>query len=285
MTKHLSTKSIQQQLQHATHKLASISDYPHSEARSLLAFVLNQPISWLIAWPEFNLSDQHTNVFSRLIKRRAKGEPLAYLLGKKEFWSLNLKVTTNTLIPRPDTEILVELALKIITDSNVKSVLDLGTGSGAIALAIGSEKPHIKILATDCSSTALEVAQANKEHLNIHNVKFIKSDWFTSIKQKNFDLIVSNPPYIPRDKMFLDDTELSFEPEGALFSGSKGLDDIEFIISSAREYLASQGVLALEHGYNQAAAVCELFKQYQYIDGATIQDYAHNDRVSYARFV
>lgn len=246
----------------------SASDSKH-EAQLLLLHVLNKDRAWLIAHENDVLQNNINEIFQTLLNRRLTGEPIAYILGYREFYGIHLKATPNTLIPRPDTETLVEVALSKIpldtsqTDNILqnKAILDLGTGTGAIALAIAKHRPLAKVTAVDVSQATLNVAIENAKSLNISNVQFILSDWFNGLNNQKFDLIVSNPPYIEDDDIHLQQGDLRFEPLSALASGSDGLDDIRQIINCAPQHLNAGGWLMLEHGYNQAENVATLLKQ------------------------
>ncbi len=228
------------------------------DVRLLLQQVLNVNHAWLISHPDDALSAEKINVFNTLLDRRLAGEPMAYILGQREFYGLNLKTTSATLIPRPDTEVLVESALaKIPTDIST-NILDLGTGSGAIALAIASQRPLANITAVDFSEEALQVAQENAASLNLNHVAFIQGSWFAGLANCKFDLIVSNPPYIAKDDVHLQRGDLRFEPITALASGIDGLDDIRMIVANAPQHLNQNGWLMLEHGYDQADVVSRM---------------------------
>ncbi len=207
------------------------------------------------------------------------GEPIAYILGEREFFGLRLQLNAHTLIPRPETELLVEKALQIIT-SNAYSVLDLGTGSGAVALAIAHHRPHTHVVASDISDAALAVASANAQHLKVQNVNFLQSDWYAEFGEQCFDLIVSNPPYIAADDPHLQLGDLRFEPRSALASGTDGLTAISDIIRQSPRHLNSGGALWLEHGYNQAASVRELLRQTGFTDICSVRDLANIERIS-----
>ena len=222
-------------------------------------------------------------VFEALISRRLNGEPIAYILGCREFYGLNFLVTPDTLIPRPDTETLVEAALAKIPNKSNLSILDLGTGSGAIALAIARNRPQANVIAVDTSNSALEIANKNAENLNIHNIEFVLSDWFENLSNQRFDVIVSNPPYIEENDVHLTQGDLRFEPMSALASGEDGLDDIRKIIDSCLVYLKPQGWLMFEHGYNQAAQVADLMAQAGLSNIETIKDLGDNDRVTFGK--
>lgn len=229
------------------------------EVQCLLQQVLGVARAYFFAHPERVLSETEEASYQALLRRRQGGEPIAYILGTREFFGLNLNVTPATLIPRPDTELLVELALGRILRPRMR-VLDMGTGSGAIALAIAHQRPDAEVWACDASAAALAVARDNSQRLSIANVHFVASDWFSALSGQRFDLIVSNPPYIAADDRHLSQGDVRFEPLTALASGADGLDDIRRIVGQAGAHLEKQGWLLLEHGYDQAARVRELLQ-------------------------
>lgn len=245
---------------HATQQLADVSDTPRLDAEVLLAAALDQSRSHLFAWPERLLKPEQSARFAAWLERRRVGEPVAYILGQREFWSLELAVTPNTLIPRPETELLVELALAQIPENRPITVADLGTGSGAIALALAVERPQARIIATDRSSAALTIARRNAQRLGISNVEFCTGDWCKALIKRNFDLIVSNPPYIAATDPCWQQGGLRFEPSSALLAGDDGLDALRLIILQTPECLKPGGWLLLEHGYDQGAAVLNLLR-------------------------
>lgn len=249
----------------------------------MLQEILNVPRVYLLSHPERELSEVEYAHYQRLLQRRLAGEPVAYILGEREFFGLPLKVTPATLIPRPDTELLVELAVQRIPANKRCAVLDLGTGSGAIALAIAKTCPQAEVLACDASIAALDVAQENARALNITNVSFIHSDWFAAIDSQKFFIIVSNPPYIAENDPHLAQGDVRFEPSSALKSGADGLDDIRHIISEASWHLQPGGWLLLEHGYDQAAAVRGLLENAGYAEVFSAHDLAGVERVSAGR--
>jgi release factor glutamine methyltransferase len=250
------------------------------EAQLLLRHVLQVDRAWLIAHENDLLSPDTQAKFEALLARRLQGEPIAYILGEREFYGLRLQVTPATLIPRPDTETLVEAALANIPKNGNVHVLDLGTGSGAIALAIAKNRPQSLVLAVDASHTALQVAKHNADRLKISNVQFILSDWFSALEDQRFEIIVSNPPYIEADDPHLAQGDLRFEPPDALASGKDGLSDIRTIINQCLTHLKPQGWLMLEHGYNQGTAVADLMSAAGLVDVATIKDLGSNNRVT-----
>jgi release factor glutamine methyltransferase len=254
------------------------------EAELLLVHALGKPRSWLIAHADDELDSAHAAAFDALVKRRADGEPVAYITGRRGFWSLDLEVTPATLIPRPETELLVELALDRLPATGATRVADLGTGSGAIALAIARESRAAHVMATDASAEALVVAQRNAAAQRIANVTFAQGDWLSPLHGQTFDVIVSNPPYIEADDPHLGQGDLRFEPMSALASGADGLDDIRRIVTDARTHLKPGGWLLIEHGWNQGAAVRALLEQGGYHDVFTAQDLEQRDRVTGARW-
>lgn len=253
------------------------------DAEVLLAYALSKPRSWLIAHAEDELSLEHASAYRVLIEQREAGEPVAYITGRRGFWSLDLEVTPDTLIPRPETELLVELALERLPMGKASHVLDLGTGSGAIALAIARERPQAQVVATDASAEALAVAQRNARRHHIGNVSFAHGDWFAPLDERRFDVIVSNPPYIESGDPHLEQGDLRFEPMRALASGSDGLDDIRRIVRDAGLHLQHDGWLLFEHGWNQGDAVRMLLSSAGFVDLSTARDIEHRDRVSMGR--
>ena len=253
------------------------------DARLLLAHALGKPPAWLIAHADEALDHDALLRFDVLLQSRIDGRPVAYLVGRRGFWTLDLAVTPDTLIPRPETELLVELALSRIPQGAVSRIADLGTGSGAIALAIAVERPQCSVVATDASEAALRVAQGNAREHAIANVEFRRGSWFAPLAGERFELIASNPPYIANGDAHLAEGDLRFEPPAALSSGSDGLDDIREIISSAGEFLADCGWLLLEHGLDQGAAIRELFEAAGFVEIATERDLESRDRATLGR--
>lgn len=261
--------------------LETVSDTPRLDLEVLLCHVLNKPRSYLYTWPEKVLDESCVERFNSLLQRRSTGQPIAYLLGEKEFWSLPLEVSEATLIPRPETELLVETALKIISRPDAQ-VLDLGTGTGAIALALASEHPRWQITAVDVVLEAVALAERNRLRLGLENVSVVQSNWFENITAKKFDLIVTNPPYIADDDPHLNQGDVRFEPKSALVAKNKGLADISSIIVAAKEYLGKGAYLFIEHGYQQGQAVRYLFELESYTQIVTLQDLSGCERLSYA---
>ena len=264
--------------------IESGSDSPSLDANVLLCHVLDKPRSYLLTWPDKSLDIQQQNQFDALIERRNAGEPVAYIIGEREFWSLPLKVSPSTLIPRPDTERLVELALDKaqLIDGDI---LDLGTGTGAIALALASELPLRKVFGIDLREEAWQLASDNAERLGIANASFWNGSWFTPVPSgTKFALVVSNPPYIEENDPHLMLGDVRFEPKSALVAQDNGLADIKTISENARDYLLNEGWLLFEHGYDQGAAVREILQGFGYSNVETQKDYAGNDRVTLGQY-
>jgi release factor glutamine methyltransferase len=255
-----------------------------SEPEILLAHVLGKNRTYLHTWPERALTSEEFTRFDALLERRAAGEPIAYLLGRREFWSLDLAVTSATLIPRADTEVLVTEALARIPAGALWRVADLGTGSGAIALAIAHERPATRVVATDASAAALAVAQENARRLDLTNVEFRAGSWFAPLAQDRFQLIASNPPYIPEADPHLSMGDLRFEPRAALAAGKDGLTDLRLLIAGAPDHLESDGWLLLEHGYDQGPALRVLMRDRGFLDVQTYRDLENRDRVTAGRY-
>ena len=275
--------SISQLIDNSVQQLQAVSDSARLDSELLLCSVLKNDRSFLRAWPEQELEQQQLISFQQLLEQRLQGKPVAHILGERGFWSLNLKVTTDTLIPRPDTERLVELALELIPEKSHWKILDLGTGTGAIALSLAKEKPDCFITATDQSRSALEVAKQNAAENKISNIEFIQSNWFENMNEdghQQFDMIVSNPPYIKENDPHLEQGDVRFEPLSALTAGEDGLDDIRIIINDSQKHLTQNGVLLIEHGYEQADAACDLLKAASFTQVANFKDYNDNPRVS-----
>lgn len=264
-------------------QLASVSDSPRLDVELLLAHLLHQNRTYLFTWPEKVLTLAQAETFNALFSRRLSGEPIAHIIGQREFWSLPLAVNNTTLIPRPDTELLVESVLELFAqDSSAhrRCCLDLGTGTGAIVLAIASEKPTWQLLGVDKSQDAVILAEKNRTHLQFNHVRIQQSDWFAQIPAQQFDVIVSNPPYIDPQDPHLQQGDVRFEPRSALVAEHNGLADIEQIIVQAWNYLTDTGWLLLEHGYDQANTVRDLFCARGFTQVKTHCDYGGNERVT-----
>lgn len=259
------------------------SDSAALDAELLLCHCLAKERAYLYTWPEREVDVQQENHFRELIARRQRGEPVAYLLGSRDFWSFSLAVDNSTLIPRPDTERLVEVALELLSSDRAK-VLDLGTGTGAIALALAKEKPHWQVLGVDVANAAVELAQRNARALEIINAEFVQSDWFANIPAQQFDLIVSNPPYIDGADPHLAQGDVRFEPRRALVAEQNGLAAIAEITARAQDYLKPGAWLLFEHGFEQAPLVRTLLSQKAFESIATWNDFGGRERVTGGRW-
>ncbi len=276
------TATIKQFLRQAGQQLTG-SPSARLDAECLLMEVCALSRSELITRGEQPLTQTQTRQLQKLLQRRRQGEPIAHLTGRREFWSLALAVSKATLIPRPETELLVERALARIPPAARWTIADLGTGSGAVALAIASERPHCRVIATDNSGQALAVAEHNARRLGLNRVAFRVGDWLSALGEDLVDVIVSNPPYVHEDDPCLQQGDVRFEPVSALAAGRDGLSAIRAILAEARAHLPPNGRLLLEHGYDQAPAVAGLMRQAGYGDIGCYPDLAGHDRVSECR--
>lgn len=272
--------NIQQALNQANQILANSSPSPQLDAQVLLTHVLNCNTAHLAAWPEKELDEKQSERYLHLIDQRQQGVPVAHLTGQREFWSLNLAINNSTLIPRPETETLVEFILENYGDRQQLKLLDMGTGTGAIAVAIASEKPGWEIFASDNSAAALALTEHNKEHHQVSNITLLHSDWFDNIVHNDFDIIVSNPPYIASDDPHLQQGDVRFEPQSALTSGITGMNDIEHLCANAKNYLTNNGCLIVEHGYNQKQLVAECFSRHDYTAIRQVEDLSGHSRMT-----
>jgi release factor glutamine methyltransferase len=252
------------------------------DVKCLLCHALSRDSTYLRTWPDKILSSEEYLHFESLLTRRQKGEPIAHICGTRAFWSLDLFVTPDTLIPRPDTEILVEQNLDLELPKNAR-ILDLGTGTGAIALSLAIERPAWQVTATDFLPEIVLLAKRNAKKYKLANTHIFQSDWFSQIPQEPFDLIVSNPPYIDPEDKHLSEGDVRFEPLSALIANKKGLADIKHIIEEAKNYFNKDAWLVLEHGYDQAESVQNLFKKFGFHSIQTIKDYGQQDRMTMAR--
>ena len=275
--------SVAALLRDATAALKNSAEQPEREAQLLLAFVTQQSRASLLLHADRSLDNETITRFNEAVARRAIGEPIAYIVGYKEFWSLELRVTRATLIPRPETETLVERALQLIPQDQPCRIADLGTGSGAIALAIAHERPQAHVIATDQSAAALDVARDNAQRLNIHNVEFRHGDWFDCLEGERFSVIASNPPYVSADDPHLQCGDLRFEPRSALTCDTADdLAAIRHLVQQAQHHLTHNGWLLLEHGYDQGARVTALLNTYHYQHVEIIPDLNNIPRVAVA---
>ncbi|TAN65175.1 MAG: peptide chain release factor N(5)-glutamine methyltransferase [Methylobacter sp.] len=276
---------IKSVLRDAADSLALVSDSALLDAEILLCLTLNKQRSHLRAWPDKPLLPEHLSTFNSFLEQRKKGIPVAYITGNREFWSRDFQVSPDVLIPRPDTELLIELSLKLIPADEAIKIIDLGTGSGIIAITLAAERPHADVVATDFSLAALRIARLNADKHHINNIQFYQSNWFTDVPKTQFNLIVSNPPYIDEDDSHLQQGDVRFEPRTALCAAEQGLSDIKIIAAAARNYLKSGGHLLIEHGYNQLQQVQALFKDLHYDKVQTYTDLSGQPRVTYGQWI
>jgi len=273
--------SIQQALARAP-ELQSCSDSWQLDAELLLAEALATTRETLHTWPERLLAPDALQRFEEMFERRRQGEPVAYILGRRDFWDFQLLVNSHVLIPRPETEILVECALKLIADNvaQAQHIADLGTGSGAIAIALARELPQSRVTAVDLSSAALDVAKSNAERLQVGNIDFREGSWCAGLPENQFDLLLANPPYVAESDAHLQSGDLRFEPITALVAPDAGLGDIKIIVEASRAVLREGGWLLIEHGFQQRAAVAAVFAANEFGNIECKQDYAGQDRVT-----
>lgn len=272
--------NIKQALMYGNASLKTKHSSSRIDAEVLLLFVLQSTRTYLYAYPEALLTNEQWQSYRHLIHQRGLGDPIAHLTQSKEFWSLPLRITPDTLIPRPETELLIELTLRLMGTIHDAHILDLGTGSGAIALALASERPLWHIQAYDHSEAALQVARQNALNLKLTQIEFGQSNWFQSIPLKPYHAIVSNPPYIAEQDGHLEQGDVRFEPRQALTSGQEGLDALTEIIHTGIHYLRPGGLLLVEHGYDQKHPVTALFTQYGYSNIRHFKDVGGHDRVT-----
>lgn len=277
--------SIRQYLEDGTAILRRVSDSPRLDAELLMGMVLRKPRSYLHAWPEQELGTQQAACYEELLRRRFSGEPIAYMTGFREFWSMPLRVTPAVLIPRPETELLVERALLRLPEDQETRVLDLGTGSGAVSLAIARERPQAQVIGVDISVAALDLARTNAQLQRIGNVEFRESNWFDAVRGEKFHVVVGNPPYVAEDDPHLGRGDVRFEPRLALDAGENGMNCFRAILDRAHNYIVRQGWLLLEHGADQHVALRRLMEAQHYHDITVHKDAAGRDRITECRFV
>jgi len=269
----------------ARQRLAHHSDSPQLDAEVLLCHVLAKPRSYCLAWPDVNLDRNTQNTLDMLLDARMSGMPIAYLTGRREFWSREFLVSPDVLIPRPETELLIDIALALLPASASHRVADLGTGSGVIAITLVMERPTWQITAVDCDINALRLAQQNAQRLACPPITWRHGDWLKPLQGERFALIISNPPYIAADDVHLARGDLRFEPRHALAAGPTGLDALQTIAATARSYLDNGGYLLLEHGYQQHTALHALLQSYGYRNLLTHRDWAGHPRVTQAQWI
>nr|WP_314580716.1 peptide chain release factor N(5)-glutamine methyltransferase [uncultured Pseudomonas sp.] len=264
---------------------AELPDSPTArlDVELLLAAALGKPRSFLHTWPERIVSTEAAQAFEGYLKRRRTGEPVAYILGQQGFWNIDLEVATHTLIPRPETEMLVETALELVPGAIPHRLLDLGTGTGAIALSLAKDRPQWTVTAVDRVEEAVELAERNRQRLHLDNARVLQSHWFSAVEGQRFDVILSNPPYIASSDPHLVEGDVRFEPSSALVSGADGLDDLRLIVSQAPEHLEAGGWLLLEHGYDQGPAVRELLSLHGFEQIQTRRDLGDHERITFGR--
>ncbi len=258
------------------------SPSPVEDVRRILCHCIAQSSSFLLTWPEREMTPEQEQHYVSIIEKRVEGHPVAYLLGTQGFWDLELTVSPDTLIPRSETELLVELAISKVSEQT-KHILDLGTGTGAIALAVARECPLVQVMGADFKPSITALAEHNRERNQVSNCQFVTSDWFSAIPHQLFDVIVSNPPYVETSSDYLQQGDLRFEPLSALTSGTDGLEDIKHIITNAKNFLVNGGWLMLEHGFNQRQPIHQLMVDAGYVQVECVKDYAGLDRITIAQ--
>ena len=263
-------------------KLSKVSSSPELDSEILLMKALRVSRAYLYTYNEKVIPDSKKKLLEELVNRRMNKEPIAYILGKKEFWSRDFYINQHTLIPRPESEMLVELIIQASARKKISSILELGTGSGCISVSLAKELSHSQIVSTDICAKALKVANKNAQHYGVNNISFIKSDWFNKLDNQKFDCIVSNPPYIKEDDPYL--SELTFEPSKALVSGDDGLEAIEIISSNAAEYLSPEGKIFIEHGKDQKKEIQKIFELNNWRDIICHRDLCGLPRITTAKF-
>ena len=278
--------NIESNLRQASDALHKVSESPRLDAEVLLSQALAQDRTHLRAWPDKKLTVEQQRNFETLLQRRLSGIPIAYLTGHREFWSREFEVSPDVLIPRPDTELLIECALKLIPNVPTFKLIDLGTGSGVIAITLAAERPLADVTATDICPRALAIARRNAHKHGTDNIVFTENHWLDSLPaDASFNLVISNPPYIAEEDPHLARGDVRFEPQRALVAKRQGLSDIEIIVSSARKHLANPGHLLIEHGYDQQQPVQRIFKEQNYREIKTHRDLSGQPRVTYGQWL
>lgn len=283
----ISEPSIKAVINDAALAFRGMSDTAKLDAEILLLHVIEKPKAYLFTWPDAVLTPEQLEHFTSLVEKRLLGHPIAHLIGKRDFWTLTLEVNNSTLIPRPDTELLIERVLSSISDSDLPTNgtgLDLGTGTGAIALSLASELPEMQWLGSDFSQDAVNLATRNKSLNNINNCTFIQSDWYSALGDQRFDIIVSNPPYIDPQDPHLNQGDVRFEPKSALIADNYGKSDITHIVERAPHFLNSPGLIAIEHGYDQGEFVRQCLAHRGFKNINTFIDLGQNDRITIGYF-
>lgn len=278
------SEQIDNAIRWATDLIQACSESARLDAELLLAHCLDKPRSYLYTWPQQDLSEACWQDYRRIVQKRLEPTPVAYLLGSREFYSLPFSTNADALIPRPETELLVELALAQIEANGESRIIDLGTGTGIIAITIKSLRPRVEMLATDVDPACLDLARTNAQQNRVE-IEFILSDWYQSLAQRRFDIIVSNPPYIALGHPFLNLGDLPAEPSLALTPGKTGLESLQQIITKAPSYLNHGGQILLEHGYDQQTAVAELLASHGFDEIQCHNDFSDLPRVSMAKLI
>ncbi|CAG7857466.1 Release factor glutamine methyltransferase [biofilm metagenome] len=278
-------QTIHSALKDAAQLLQQRSDSPQLDAEILLAKILEKDRAYLRTWPEHEIKPELLTTFNHLVSLRQQGQPIAYLTGVREFWSREFIVTPDVLIPRPETELLVELSLTLIPKDKPYKLIDLGTGSGIIAITLANERKNAKVTAIDSSEAALQIAKTNATLHNAERIEFYHSHWFNKIPTGKFDMVISNPPYVAASDPHLDEGDLCFEPLTALISGRDGLSDIKTIAESVHQYLNYGGHLLFEHGYNQQVEVQNLLYSLNFCNITTHVDLAGKPRVTMGQYL
>lgn len=277
--------SINTVLAEAAKSLQAVSDSALLDAEIMLCTVLGKERSYLRTWPDQELDPGHVSTYKVMLDERQQGKPIAYIIGNREFWSRDFQVSPDVLIPRPDTELLIELSLALIPANQPCRIIDLGTGSGIIAITLAAERPYAQVSATDISATALQIAKANALKHKVEHIQFYQSNWFENIPAGKFDFIVSNPPYLAEDDEHLQQGDLRFEPKTALIAAQRGLSDIRTIAKTARDKLGNGGFLLVEHGYNQQNDVQNLFRSLGYCNIQAHTDLSGQPRVTSGQYL